>query len=310
MQKIDLFLWFDNHAEEAVNFYISIFSQDAGLSLIKDNSKITNITYYSEEAAKAARRQPGTVMIVSYELAGLKFIALNGGPLFKFSPSVSFFVSCETEEEINLLWKNFSQGGIIRMELVKYPFSEKFGWVEDKFGVSWQLNLKKHSQKILPFLWFGSNAEEAMLFYTSVFSSIGYNNSVKTDSKILRLERFGTGETKPVRTVKHAEFVLNGQNFMAMDNSTDPFTPAQSFLVNCDTQEEVDTLWEKLSDGGKKDQCGWLKDKYGLSWQIVPTALGKFMSSAYPEKSGRVMKALLQMTKIEIVELQKAYEQE
>ena len=90
----------------------------------------------------------------------------------------------------------------------------------------------------------------------------------------------------------------------------DPFTPAQSFLVNCDTQEEVDTLWEKLSDGGKKDQCGWLKDKYGLSWQIVPTALGKFMSSADPEKSGRVMKALLQMTKIEIVELQKAYEQE
>jgi predicted 3-demethylubiquinone-9 3-methyltransferase (glyoxalase superfamily) len=317
MQKIESFLWFDNQAEEAANFYVSIFSRGNKSASTKNNSKITNVTQYSEEGAKAARREPGSVMIVNFELAGHHFIVLNGGPLFKFSRSFSFFVSCRSEEEINFLWKNLSEGGIIRMELDKYPFSEKFGWVEDKFGVSWQLNLVPDGwlnagwvQKITPFLWFGNKAEEAMYFYTSVFSSIDGSDDEIKDSEIIKLQRFGVDEKEPVGTVKHATFSLKGQNFMAMDNSPEPFTLAQSLLVNCETQDEVDILWEKLSEGGKKDQCGWLKDKYGVSWQIVPTALSKFMSGSNPEKSRRVMKAVLQMTKIEIEELQKAFEQE
>lgn len=297
MQKINPFLWFDSQAEDAANFYTSIFS----------NSKIGSVARYNEDGAKASGMQKGSVMIVSFELAGQQFMALNGGPLFKFSPSISFFVSCETEEEINKLWKNLSEGGVVRMELDKYPFSEKFGWVNDKFGISWQLNLKKQEQKITPFLWFGNKAEEAIHFYTSLFSTIVGTAPGTIDSEIIRLERFGVSERQPVGTIKHAVFTLNGQKFMAMDNNKEHFTLAISLLVNCETQEEVDELWEKLTDGGKESQCGWLEDKYGVTWQIVPTALGKLMSDPDPEKSRRVMKAMLQMKKIDIKTLEQAY---
>jgi len=289
MQKINPFLWFNNQAEEAAIFYTSIFK----------NSKIGNIARYSEEGAKASGRQKGTVMVVNFELEGQQFIALNGGPLFKFSPAISFFVSCETEEEINMLWKNLSEGGAVRMELNKYPFSEKFGWTQDKFGISWQLNLAIKKQKITPFLLYGNQAEEAIHFYTTLFK----------DSDIIRIERFGPDEREPVGTVKHAVFTFNGQEFMAMDNNKEHFTMATSLLANCETQEEVDKLWERLTDGGKESKCGWLEDKYGVTWQIVPTALGKLMSSPDPEKSRRVMKAMLQMKKLDIKVLQQAYDQ-
>jgi predicted 3-demethylubiquinone-9 3-methyltransferase (glyoxalase superfamily) len=308
MIKIDTFLWFDNQAEEAANFYVSMFSQSSKPDSNVNKSRIVNVTRYTEEGARAARMQEGTVMLVNFELAGQQFMILNGGPLFKITPSVSFSVGCESEEEINKLWKNLSDGGLVRMELDKYPFSEKFGWVDDKFGVSWQLNLKKEKQKITTFLWFGNQAEEAMHYYTEVFSDIDGSASSEKKSEIINIERFGVNERKPVGTIKHAIFTLNGQQFMAMDNNKEHFTLATSLFVNCETQKEVDHLWERLSEGGKKDQCGWLLDKYGLSWQIVPTALGGLMGGGDPEKSRRVMKALLQMTKIDIEGLQKAYE--
>jgi len=293
MQKITPFLWFNDNAEEAVNLYVSAFK----------NSKAVNIARYGDEAANVSGRPKGTVMTMVFELDGQQFIALNGGPMFSFTPAVSFFVNCKTQQEMDEVWKKLSEGGTVLMELGKYPFSEQFGWVQDKFGISWQLNLAARAQTITPFFMFvrkqHGKAGDAINFYISLFK----------DSRIVKMERYGKGEGGQEGTVKHAAFSLSGQEFMAIDsNGEHPFTfsEAISFIVNCETQEEVDEFWEKLSDGGSKGQCGWLKDKYGVSWQIVPTALGKLMGDKDPEKSKRVMAALLQMTKIDIKKLQQA----
>ncbi len=159
--------------------------------------------------------------------------------------------------------------------------------------------IQNNSQKITPFLWFDNNAEEAMNFYTSIFKN----------SRIVSVSRYGD-EAGQVGTVMTATFVLNGQEFMALNGGPHfKFTEAISFFVHCETQEEVDELWEKLSAGGEKGQCGWLKDKFGVSWQIVPTALGELLGDKDPEKSKRVMEAMLQMHKIDIAKLKQAYEQ-
>jgi predicted 3-demethylubiquinone-9 3-methyltransferase (glyoxalase superfamily) len=291
MQKIRPFLWFENNAEEGANFYVSLFG----------NSKVVNITRY-EEAEPAAK---GTVTTVSFQLEGQDFTALNGGPHFKFTPAVSFYVACETPQEIDELWQKLSEGGTVLMELDKYPFSEKFGWVADRFGLSWQLNLASFPQKITPCLMFvgeqNGRAEEAMNFYASLFKN----------SSIDRVERYSAGEGGTEGAVKHGVFSLDGQKFITMDGGTNhpfTFTEAQSFVVNCKTQEEVDEFWEELSAGGQQSQCAWLKDKYGLSWQIVPTVLIEMLQDKDPEKSKRVMEAMLEMTKIDIATLKQAYD--
>ena len=279
MQKIRPFLWFDGKAEEAAKFYTSIFK----------NSKIRSISQMS----------------ATFLLDGLEFIALNGGPQFKFSPATSFFVECERREELDAEWKKLSKGGTVLMELAAYPFSEKFGWVQDEFGVSWQLNLAGRKQTITPFLMFVGEqygkADEAMSFYISLFKN----------SSVTRIERYGAGEAEAEGTVKHARFALNGQQFMAMDSAREhpfTFTPAISFFVSCETQKEIDYFWEKLSAGGEKDRCGWLKDKFGVSWQIVPPVLGEFLNDEDEEKSERVMKAMLEMDKLDIKALRRAYQ--
>ncbi len=155
--------------------------------------------------------------------------------------------------------------------------------------------------KITPFLWFDGKAEEAMNFYTSIFKN----------SKIGRITRYGDAGPGPKGAVMSGTFQLDGQEFMALNGGPQfKFTEAISFFVNCETQEEVDELWEKLSAGGQKSRCGWLKDKYGLSWQIIPSALGEMLGDKDPEKSRRVMKAMLQMDKIDIKGLEQAYKQQ
>ena len=159
--------------------------------------------------------------------------------------------------------------------------------------------IKNTAQTITPFLWFDANAEGAMNFYTSIFKN----------SEIISVSRYGEGSPGQPGTVMTATFRLNGQTFMALNGGPYfKFTEAISFFVNCETQEEVDELWEKLSEGGEEGQCGWLKDKFGLSWQIVPTALGELMGDPDPEKSKRVTEAMLQMHKIDIEKLKQAYE--
>ena len=155
--------------------------------------------------------------------------------------------------------------------------------------------------KVTPFLWFDNQAEEAMNFYVSLFKN----------SKVLSVSRYGEGGPGPQGTVMTATFQLDGQEFMALNGGPYfKFTEAISLFVNCETQEEVDELWEKLSEAGEISQCGWLKDKYGLSWQIVPTALGQMLGDKDPQKSQNVMQAMLQMTKIDIAVLRRAYEQQ
>ena len=296
MQKIYPFLWFDDNAEEAVNFYISVFS----------DSKIKTTTRYNEESANAAGRPKDSVMTVAFNLFGQPFVAINGGPVFKINPSVSFFVNCKTEKEVEELWNKLSDSGKILMALDKYPFSEKYGWLQDKFGVSWQLIISpgEIEQKIIPSLMFTKDvtgkAEEAINFYTSVFN----------DAKPGSFFRFEEGQ-KPDKdsSVAYADFTLERQKFAAMDGGhmhDFSFNEAVSFVVNCKDQKELDHYWDKLSAVPQAEMCGWLKDKFGLSWQIVPTILGELLGSKEPGKSQRVMQKVLQMKKLDIDTLKEA----
>jgi predicted 3-demethylubiquinone-9 3-methyltransferase (glyoxalase superfamily) len=156
-------------------------------------------------------------------------------------------------------------------------------------------------QKITPFLWFDGDAEEAVNFYTSIFKN----------SKTVSITRYGEEGPGPKGTLMSATFQLDGQEFMALNGGPQfTFSPAISFFVNCTNQEEVDALWEKLSEGGEKQRCGWLKDKYGMSWQIIPSVLGEMLQSKDAEKSKKVMEAMLKMNKIEVKTLKQAYEQQ
>lgn len=301
MKNISPFLWFDDNAEEAVNFYTSVFR----------NSKVGKVVRYDDASAAAAHRPKGSVMTAPFEIEGQKFTAINGGPIFKLTPAVSFFVYCETKEEVQQLWDKLSSRGKTLMPLDKYSFSEKYGWIQDRYGLSWQLYFSStpFEQKIFPSLLFVGNvsgkAEEAINFYTSIFSN----------SKLISTFRYGADQ-KPDKegTIAFADFMLDGQKFAAMDSAHShdfTFSEAISFVVNCDEQKELDHLWDKLSDGGdpKAQMCGWLKDKYGLSWQVVPTELSKLLSDPNPVKSQKVMQAMLKMKKIEIKDLQKAYKE-
>jgi len=256
MQKITPFLWFDDSAKEAASFYTSIFK----------NSEIKGINYYGESGGKVSEKPKGSVMIVSFRLQGQDFVALNGGPYFAISPAIPFVINCQTNQELDELWNNLSDSGIMLMNLDKYPFSEKFGWLSDKYGVSWQLTLANRSQKITPFLLFTGDqygkAEEDINYYISLFEN----------SHIINIEHYssknGEGEKdKPKMAVKYAMFSLNGQEFIASESNAEhsfSVSPVISFVVNCETQDEMDYFWEKLLEGGKTEQCGWLSDKSGI----------------------------------------------
>lgn len=158
--------------------------------------------------------------------------------------------------------------------------------------------MDKPIQKITPFLWFNNQAEEAMNFYISIFNN----------ARVLKTSYYSEGGPAPAGTLMTASFLLEGQEFVALNGGPQfTFTPAISFVVNCHNQDEIDLLWDKLSEGGQQQKCGWLQDRYGVSWQIVPANMGELMGSNDPEKSHRVMMALLQMDKLDISILQQAY---
>ena len=295
MQKITPFLWFDEQAEEAANFYTAIFQ----------NGKVNSLTRFGAEMPGPE----GKAMTVSFELAGLAFNALNGGPEYHFTPAISFFVYCQRKAEIDTLWAHLSEGGSALMELGEYPFNAWYGWIADRYGVSWQLFLDadERAQRIAPCLLFvgeqNQKAEEAMRFYTSLFEN----------SSIQMIDRYGPEHGEQAGAVMHAQFTLNGQAFVAMDSNLAhefTFTPATSFYVHCQNQDEVDYYWEKLTDGGAEVQCGWLVDRFGVSWQVVPDELLELMSDPDAERAGRVTQAMLKMIKIDIGQLRQAYAQE
>jgi predicted 3-demethylubiquinone-9 3-methyltransferase (glyoxalase superfamily) len=215
------------------------------------------------------------------------------------------------KESLTKVWDRLVDGGKVMMPLQKYPFSEWYGWVEDKFGVSWQLiHTNPTGEKrpfIMPTLLFVGEvygkAEEAVDFYLSVFKS----------SKLGNRQKYPVGmEPNKAGTVMFSDFNLNDTWFVAMDgpgNHEFKFNEAVSFVVNCETQDEIDYYWEKLSAVPASEQCGWLKDKFGISWQIVPSVLGELLGSGTPEQSMRVTQAFLKMKKFDIAELRRAFEQ-
>lgn len=297
MQKITPFLWFNNNAEEAVNFYTSLF----------DNSSTLNVTRYNEQSAAASRQKPGTAMTIAFKLEEQNFTALNGGSHFKLNQAISFFVYCESETKIDQIYKKLSEGGIVMMPLDKYDWSPRYAWVVDKFGLSWQLDVDKinNQQKILPAFLFVNDkvlkVKEAVNYYSAVFP----------DSKIIMEWPYDKSAGLPDETLLFAQFKLADHLFNAMSGTGEhkfDFNEAFSFVVNCDDQNEVDFYWNKLtSDGGMESQCGWLKDKFGISWQIVPTILIELLGDADPVKAQKVMMSMLKMKKIIIADLEDAY---
>jgi predicted 3-demethylubiquinone-9 3-methyltransferase (glyoxalase superfamily) len=299
MKKITPHLWFDKEAREASELYVSLFP----------GSKITDVTTLTNTPS-------GDCDVVSFELAGQPFMAIGAGPLFQFNPSVSFQIKCGAKEEVDAIWARLSPGGKILMPLDAYPFSERFGWLEDKYGLSWQVIFaggNSIAQKITPVLMFvgdaAGKAEEAINLYVSVFRDAPEGGTAE-DTKAEIVSRYGKGEEPDQEgTVRYAQFSLLGQEFGAMDSAREhkfAFNEAISFLVPCDSQEEIDYFWGKLPADPQAGQCGWLKDKYGLSWQIAPVILGELLRGGDQARVERVTQAFLKMKKFDIAELKRA----
>lgn len=278
-------LWFNENGGEAAEFYTQTFG-----------GKIT----------------ANTNMVLNIELFGQKLMILNAGPQFEKNASISFMVLCETEEEVEKYWEKLSRSGIILMDLGEYPWSKKYGWVRDQFGVTWQVYLgeKQGDQKIVPTLMFihenNGKAQTAMELYTSVFPA----------SKMGNILRYGQGvgnESHEIaENIQHAAFQIDGYTFFCMDNSYDhnfDFNEGISMVVMTENQEETDHYWNSLTkNGGRESMCGWLKDPFGVSWQIVPKKLLELMNDPNREKSMNVMTAMMKMKKIVIADLENAYQ--
>ena len=298
-QNITAHLWFDKEAVEAANFYTSLLP----------DSEVTNITTLHDTPS-------GDCDIVSFTLAGQPFMGISAGPLFKFNPSISFMVNFDPAQDpdartrIDTVWAKLIEGGTALMPLDKYPFSERYGWVQDKYGLSWQLILTNPEGEkrpvIIPTLLFVGDvcgkAEEAADYYISVFK----------DAQRGTIARYPAGmEPDKEGAIMFSDFQLLDQWFVAMDSAHEhkfAFNEAISFIVKCDTQAEIDYYWEKLSAVPEAEQCGWCKDKFGVSWQITPTAMDEMMAKGSPEQIARVTQAFLPMKKFDIAALQKAFE--
>jgi predicted 3-demethylubiquinone-9 3-methyltransferase (glyoxalase superfamily) len=267
-------LWFDRQAKAAAEFYCTVF---------KNSAIMVN-----------------TPMVVLFELNGKKIMGLNGGPLYKINPSISMFIHCTSLDECNRIWNELSEDATVLMQLDKYPWSEQYGWLQDKFGFTWQI-MKGDKDKMMPSLLFTGNqlgkAQDALDFYTNVFK----NSTVER-------KNYYPDETPFAGKISYAEFNLNQYPLVAMDGPNEhnfTFSEAVSFVVNCESQKEIDYYWNKFTtDGGKESMCGWCKDKFGVSWQIIPSHLGELLGN--PNNGQRAMQAMLQMKKLDISTLENA----
>ncbi|HEY0908508.1 MAG TPA: VOC family protein [Candidatus Paceibacterota bacterium] len=297
MQKIIPHLWFDKEAKEAAAFYASVFPE-------------SGVTY----TATIKGTPSGDCDIVSFNIMGTEFQAISAGPYFKINPSISMMINFDpsqnpdAEKLIDEVWAKLSEGGKALMPLDAYPFSKRYGWVEDKFGFTWQLILTnpegEERPRVIPSLLFTKDvcgkAEEASNFYMSVFK----------DSKRGAIARYPAGmEPNKEGTVMFTDFKLADQWFAAMDGAGEhvfSFGEGVSLIVHCASQEEMDYYTNKLSAVPEAEQCGWVKDKFGVSWQIVPTIMDEVMASGDQEKIDRVTRAMLDMKRLDLAALTKA----
>jgi predicted 3-demethylubiquinone-9 3-methyltransferase (glyoxalase superfamily) len=302
MQKIIPHLWFDKQAVEAAEFYASAFGGD---SAVTHTSKLRNTP-------------SGDCDIVSFRLWDFEFMAISAGPYFTFNPSISFMLNFDpskdsnARENLDALWAKLSDGGEPLMPLDKYPFSERYGWIKDKYGVTWQLILTNPEGEprphIIPSLMFTGDmtgkSDEAIDFYVSTFKNSKRGMTAPYPE--------GASPEKDAK-IMFAEFMIEKQWFTAMDSGhmhKFGFNEAVSLLVNCKDQEEIDYYWDKLSAVPEAEQCGWAKDAYGVSWQIHSGEINKMLMSKDQAAVDRVTQAFLQMKKFNLAELQKAYEGE
>jgi predicted 3-demethylubiquinone-9 3-methyltransferase (glyoxalase superfamily) len=300
MKRVVPCLWFDDQAQEAVDFYMTVFN----------DGRVGNTSFYSDAGKEIHGHEAGDVLTIDFEIEGQPFMALNGGPNFTVNPSISFSVGRRTVQEVDALWDKLSVGGTVLIPLGTHPFSQRYGWVNDKFGVSWQVILAEDMTTpggILPSLLFtgsvAGKAEEAMKFYTSIFP----------DSSIDMTLRHGADQAPDIEgTIAYGEFSIFGQKLSVMDSAREhdfAFNEAVSLVVTCETQAEIDEYWDKLSAVPEAEACGWLKDKYGVSWQIVPSVMNEMMAHGTAEQLEHVMAAFMQMKKFDVAELQRVYDQ-
>lgn len=295
MQKIVPHLWFNTQAIKAAEFYVSAFGK---------GSKITGKT--------VIRNTPsGNCDFVMFDLAGYSFMGISAGPHFKLNPSISFMVNFDpsvdkdARKNLDSMWTKLSEGGKPLMPIDTYPFSERYGWIEDKYGLNWQLILTKPEGEprpfIMPSLMFTGdntgNAGPAMDFYTSVFNNAKRGLSAPYPP--------GVSPEKAAKLM-FAEFMLEGQWFTAMDSGhmhTFGFSEAVSLLIRCNSQKEIDDYTDKLSAVPDAEQCGWMKDKYGVSWQASPAIMDEMLFGD-PDRMDRWMKLFLRMKRVDIQTLQ------
>jgi len=300
MQKIVPHLWYDKEAKEAAEFYVETFGK---------NSRVLS--------HGVLRNTPsGDCDVMRFEIWGHEFLSISAGPYFAPNPSISFMANFDPSQhpdaadQIDRIWKALSDGGKVLMDLGEYPFSKRYGWVQDKYGFSWQLILTdprgEERPLIIPSLMFTKDgygkAEEATDFYIATFN----------DSKRGAIARYPAGmEPDEEGKVMFTDFMLEGQWFAAMESAREhgyAFNEAVSLLVRCGDQTEIDRLWEALSAVPEAEQCGWLKDRYGVSWQIAPAEMDAMMESEDREAVDRVTRAFLPMKKMDVAALRKAYE--
>jgi predicted 3-demethylubiquinone-9 3-methyltransferase (glyoxalase superfamily) len=278
-EKITPCLWFNGQAKEAAALYCAVFAD-----------------------AKITAQSP---IVTGISVSDQSITLLDGGPMYQPNPSISFYYICSDGKEFDRIWEAFVKEGMVMMPADKYPWGEKYGFIADKFGVSWQLavgDIDKVGQKITPCFMFTGNqygrGDEAIAHYSSIFK----------DTKVDGILRYGTNELPDKEgRIKHAQIALLGQKFMLMESAQPHrfgFSEGVSLTIHCETQQEIDYYWEKLTQSGEESMCGWLKDKFGVSWQIIPTILNKIMSD--PAKAGKAAQAFMAMRKLNIEQIVQA----
>lgn len=289
-------VWLDDQAESAAAFYVAAFP----------GSRRVATSRYPTDADNHGGKPRGSVVTEEVELAGQRFTLLNGGPIFRPNPSVSFFVQEAEVEAARGVFDALAAGGQVLMPFGAWPWSPGYGWVQDRFGVSWQVIAGPRPAgvaRIVPCLMFANDvqgrAAEAMQRLVDLFPG----------SSVDSVERYAEAEG-PTGFVKHARFTVAGQELVVMDSHVAHafgFGEGLSIQVMCADQAEIDRLWAALADGGSTSVCGWLKDRFGFHWQIVPAALGGWLASADAGTKNRVFAAMMGMTKPEVAGLERAW---